>query len=1374
MKRLLLIAVALLVPALGHAQGLNLSTTLGWHDLTNLKMSATGCPSPSPGGSGNCEQIERAWGGGLYDTSRNRLVMFGGGHSDYFGNEMFALDLAHLTFPMLTTPTVAANLNLCQNATVDSPTRAAARHTYGGLQYWAPTDKYYIFGGAQACGSGVGTNGSWKFDPTAANLTVNGWTVLSTPFNGGQGVTQTAVDSANGLIWLDDGQALWRFNPSTDTLSSQLTCNGCSNFDIYSTMVVDPDNHLLWQIGTNGTPRITRTDISSPLTVGNAQQTNPTLDATCSALVTQAPGLDWDPVMHVIVGWPNFGNSVVLFNDGPTNSVTTPYGTIAAGKCVTITYAGGPPDSAHDSNTASTTHGTFGRFRYVPAANVYVLTNDWNIDSFYLRLTNVASTIQSFQLTTPNSGTFPFTVGLGFKKGDIPSGSTPSLVNSNTSQAVIKSTWNDGSVKTAIVSGRAALTANVAKAINVVIGTNTGTAMTCSNIQTAAPSASVQVGAIGTVSLSSLLASPFRTWVSGPEMVECHYRAQVGSDPSLVVWYHVRLYADNRVWVRANVENGYVDVATANKSYIPTVTIGGTVVYNNSGASLTHYANTRWTAEGWIGGNPQITPQHDARYLEATKLVPNYLNLTPSAAGLNGLAQTYTPMNGAGWTPDMGSTGFQNQIGILPLWDAMYVTSNADSRAYNAVLTGAKALNSYPIVWNDSVTKLPTDPVSRPTYTFAGPNGGGATSINAGSNNFDIAHHGSAGYLAYILTGDYFYLETLEDLASMCFLLNNSAHGSGVNRTFESVVQDRGVAWCNRTLSQLAAVAPSTDTVAADYRTLLANTATTLNNRVQAVGVTPIGYFLTYDITTGSYLPFNGNANVSVNAVWQQHFMIQSLGFGSDIEPLATMTNYTALRDWAYKGVVGILGPNGSGNYCFTDASEYNLQVADTQTGNLTLWYPDWGTVWSKNHSGVPNTSCANTLQGSSGSDPLNASTGYWGNLIPAAAYATDHNAAGASASWTRLTSATNWTSVLNSGFNDIPMWGVTTRASITPAPAVSLNPVSLTFANQVISTTSASQSVTLTNNGNASLNVTSISLTGTNPADFTISSNTCGTTLAQGNACVVQVAFKPTALASRSANLTFTTNASTSPDNVTLSGTGISSGSPAATFTPTSVAFGSVKVSQSSGPTPITLKNSGNATMSITAIAITGANSAEFSQTNTCGATLAANGTCAINVSFTPASIGGKSASVSVSSNTSTSPDAAPLTGTGIAPAVALSSNVANFFNQMVGTTTSIPKLVVLTNTGTAALTVGSVTIAGINAADFAQSNDCGTSVLAGAFCTITITFSPSVLAGRSASISIADDASGSPHVIALSGNGMKTISGTGTITGTGVVKVQ
>lgn len=116
-------------------------------------------------------------------------------------------------------------------------------------------------------------------------------------------------------------------------------------------------------------------------------------------------------------------------------------------------------------------------------------------------------------------------------------------------------------------------------------------------------------------------------------------------------------------------------------------------------------------------------------------------------------------------------------------------------------------------------------------------------------------------------------------------------------------------------------------------------------------------------------------------------------------------------------------------------------------------------------------------------------------------------------------------------------------------SPAVGLSPTSIAFGNIVNGTTSGNQTITLCNGSwagavcnaaGASLTITSITLTGTNAAQFAIAQNNCGASLAAGSTCTVLVNFTPNAVASFSANLTYTTNAASSPDNAPLSGSGV------------------------------------------------------------------------------------------------------------------------------------------------------------------------------------------------------------------------------------------
>jgi hypothetical protein len=537
----------------------------------------------------------------------------------------------------------------------------------------------------------------------------------------------------------------------------------------------------------------------------------------------------------------------------------------------------------------------------------------------------IGSVITSLSLMSAVSGVQPFTVGLGFKKGDICGNAVPTL-DIPDQQVVVLRRWNDDCVKHAVASGQTSFTANTPTTITVQSSASASgtTALTAASIQNANPQASIQFGGLGTVNLSSLLASPFRTFVSGPEMVEAHYRATVGSDSSLVAWFHVRLYKGGKVWIRAIGENGYLDVNTGNRTYVPAVSINGTTVWNNGGAAQTHYAHTRWAQEGWVGGDPQIMPKHDTTYLKSARLVPNYMNVTPSAATLNGLYQSYAPNQRGNWTQDMGNTGFQDQIGLLPNWDALYITSGADPRAHKSVIANAKALQSYPITWNDSVTWISAKPSDRATWTVDGPDQGGRSNYGAGSLVWEIAHHGSGGYLAYAITADYYHLETMQQQTALCYLMTSPVNyattpeskNHGTSRLFNG--QTRGYAWCMRTLSQYAGIAPSTDLLLADYQSLLANNIANLKRIKDSIGNPPgtLGYLYEYDPSL--YGP-------GLVAPWQQHFFMQSLGMGSDLEPLADMADYRAVRDYMSLGAVGITGD--SSGYCFARASAYNIKT---------------------------------------------------------------------------------------------------------------------------------------------------------------------------------------------------------------------------------------------------------------------------------------------------------------------------------------------------------------------------------------------------------------------------------------------------------------
>jgi hypothetical protein len=195
------------------------------------------------------------------------------------------------------------------------------------------------------------------------------------------------------------------------------------------------------------------------------------------------------------------------------------------------------------------------------------------------------------------------------------------------------------------------------------------------------------------------------------------------------------------------------------------------------------------------------------------------------------------------------------------------------------------------------------------------------------------------------------------------------------------------------------------------------------------------------------------------------------------------------------------------------------------------------------------------------------------------------------------------------------------------------------------------------------------------------------------------------------------------------------------------------------SAPLNVTLTNSGTATLGITNVNLSGTNFADFSQTNTCGSSVVAGGNCSINVMFTPTAAGTRRASLSITDNASGSPQIVSLTGTGVqAPTTTISLLPSSLTFGAQNTGTRSGQSVTLTNTGTATLSITSIAISGTNSADFSQSSTlCGSTLGAGISCPIYVTFTPSAAGARSATLSVTDNASGSPQTVSLTGMGVQ-----------------
>ncbi|WP_036517331.1 choice-of-anchor D domain-containing protein [Nevskia soli] len=328
--------------------------------------------------------------------------------------------------------------------------------------------------------------------------------------------------------------------------------------------------------------------------------------------------------------------------------------------------------------------------------------------------------------------------------------------------------------------------------------------------------------------------------------------------------------------------------------------------------------------------------------------------------------------------------------------------------------------------------------------------------------------------------------------------------------------------------------------------------------------------------------------------------------------------------------------------------------------------------------------------------------------------------------------------------------------------PAASASPLSLSFGSVVVGQQSVAQTVTVSNGGNAALQLAAIA---TNSADFAVSGGSCavGTPVAAGGSCTVLLKFQPQATGSRSGTLSITHNAAGSPSTVALSGSGTAA-TPVAQLAPATLNFSETVGTPSAAQTVI-LSNTGTAPLALSAVALGGADAADY--TIASGSTCAASGSVAINAScivkivFTPGAQGARAAALSITHDAAGSPSQVTLNGTGTAvPMPQLSVNAVSLsFPAQAINTSSAAKTLTVSNSGSATLSFSTIGIGGADAGDFAivpSSGDCavGGSLAVGASCAINLGFRPTVSSGtRSAGLNIGSNAGNSNVTVSLSG---------------------
>lgn len=737
---------------------------------------------------------------------------------------------------------------------------------------------------------------------------------------------------------------------------------------------------------------------------------------------TQVGGWDWVPEWKAFVFYPGRGNDVwtlVSTQDNLRGSYRFEKQTLSG----TV-------------QVPSSTNPHYNRFRYISKLGCFLWfpSVELPVQAFGVRApgavvvgdeaptsTRIAALTITSELLAAN---VPFTFGQAFRKGDVPESVE---IEGIASQCNVLNQWEDGSVKFASLTGIADFSGPRTFELRTA---ETPPAEPAFALPSSLP---LRIEAAGVV-INLQQVQGMKLKLTGSEMSE--YTATHKINAHMVALFCVRVYRSGDVWVRWTVHNGFLRVAGAkNFIYRLKVIAGSTTVVDQQ---VDHKSHARITGRCWLNRVCRTTPKHDLQYLASTRLVPNYGWRSPTSTAYGNLVQAATPMGRGNLRANFGDTGYHDQIGLLPRWDALYLTSG-DVKAYKAVIANAESGGSFSVHYLDEATMRPPKFATHATMNL----GDTALAFTGGrAYTHDMAHQPSIGYVAYLLTADPFYLEEVQHWATYNHYSIHTTLREGRSGILRG--QPRSVAWGWRTLATAATITPDNDTLRADYAYAWGANMKRYHDRyvtgtatAERGGPNALGVFALYsgNASGDAYGPNNG---IWEDSPWMQHFLQQTLGFSSQLEiPLQSADQrnaHNALRNFSFQHVIGMLGEPGEGRPYQHAGGTYKTCYGTTPTldelDSRIVHYDSWLEQWEADKAMTPGLSepTSNALLGTSGGNPASMATGYWGNLHPAIALAVDAGVPGAAEAYGRLTGAPNY-SAGAATFNNTPQFGVVPRS---------------------------------------------------------------------------------------------------------------------------------------------------------------------------------------------------------------------------------------------------------------------------------------------------------------------------------------------------------
>jgi len=364
--------------------------------------------------------------------------------------------------------------------------------------------------------------------------------------------------------------------------------------------------------------------------------------------------------------------------------------------------------------------------------------------------------------------------------------------------------------------------------------------------------------------------------------------------------------------------------------------------------------------------------------------------------------------------------------------------------------------------------------------------------------------------------------------------------------------------------------------------------------------------------------------------------------------------------------------------------------------------------------------------------------------------------------------SGERWGLFAGEGLADICLGAADGGMLDSSASGLSFDRTSHDFGSVAPAAVSTAQLLTLTNNGSASSGAVAVTLGGGGSAAFTTMEDGCaGNDLAAGASCSLRVQFRPTAAGLAQATLTASAGGQSAP--VELRGTGAAVAMLG--IMPTVQDFGMVVTSMSSGEITFTVTNRGDMTSGNLTASVTGIDAAAFAVTSdTCSSNpLVSAASCAVKLRFSPTAAGAKAGTLTVSSTPGGMVTVA-LSGTAVAAGALSVDRTTNPFGSLAIGTTSAVAMFTFTNTG--ATPSGTLGTALSDTTNYAiASNTCIGTLAASATCVIRVTFNPTTVGSKLASLTLSATPGGNA-IVSLTGTGtallrvVKTGNGGGQVT--------